>query len=66
MQVLSSTKLAKILQKLLIIGRVMMQPGGAAENKSRGVSNSGDRKMTVLEQLLQISNTKGNSTAQWR
>ncbi|RYH28725.1 hypothetical protein EON65_11165 [archaeon] len=49
-QILSSTRLAKVLQKLLVAGRVMMQPGGKG-NKIV----SADPKTSVLEQLLQVS-----------
>lgn len=54
-QILSSSKLAKILKKLQAVGQALMQPGAAA-----GVRPvAGDGKASMLEQLLQISNTKG-------
>ncbi len=59
-QILSSPKLARILQKLLAIGKVMLEPSaGTASNKIMSKASLSDAKVTVLEQLLQVSNTKG-------
>ncbi len=70
----SSPKLAKILQKLLIIGRVMIMESNSSShnsllksklhpNKSNSSSSSSSNgKMTILEQLILISNMKGETT----
>ncbi len=61
-QILSSPKLARILQKLLAIGKVMLEPSaGTASSKIKSKASLSDAKVTVLEQLLQVSNTKGKN-----
>jgi hypothetical protein len=75
-QVISSPKLAKILQKLLIIGRVVIMEATSGANnnphnnaikaklnqlnKNKGqASNDKNGKVSILDQLIIISSTKG-------